>query len=138
MPRRREASISEEEHTTHHERKHVNTTTRHHHEPVTTISRRSKLTSGVVVALLSFLYIGAVLQLFAQFFGVLGLTVSASPNARNANGDQQNTLLNNFDAADWVMDVALSRYATVAWTAALAAAVAAKGLLRTSSARKPH
>jgi hypothetical protein len=89
-----------------------------------------------VVALLTFLYIGAALQLFAQFFGVLGLTVSASPSGRDANGYQTDYLLNNFDAADWVIDVALSRYATVAWTAALAAAAVATVVFKKPSIRK--
>jgi len=92
--------------------------------------------STIVVFLLGALYIGAVLQLFAQFFGVLGLTVNASPNSRDANGDQPDFNLNNFDAADWIIDLALSRYATVAWTSALAAAAVATVLFKTPSFKK--
>jgi hypothetical protein len=90
----------------------------------------------IVVFLLGALYIGAVLQIFAQFFGVLGLTVTASPNSRDANSNQPDPLMNNFGAADWIVDLALSRYATVAWTSALAAAAMATVLFTTPAPRK--
>jgi Ca2+/Na+ antiporter len=97
---------------------------------------KSKLTPKIVILLLGSLYIGAVLQIFAQFFGILGLTLNASPNAERANGDQPTFGLNNFSADDWTIDLALSRYATVAWTSALAAAAVATVIFRTPRSRK--
>lgn len=90
----------------------------------------------MVVFLLGSLYIGAVLQIFAQFFGVLGLTVTASPNSRNANIYQPEGDYKNFSAEDWIIDLALSSYATVAWTSALAAAAVATILFTTPTFRK--
>jgi hypothetical protein len=70
------------------------------------------------------------LQVLAQFFGVLGLTVNATPNAGDASQDQPDTTSDNFVAQDWVIDKALSTYATIAWTSALLCALIATSIFR--------
>lgn len=77
------------------------------------------------------LYAGALLQLLAQFFGVLGLTMNATPTAADVTGNQPNGTLSNFAAQAWVIDRALSAYATVAWTAALMCAAVTTAAFRT-------
>jgi hypothetical protein len=86
----------------------------HHEKPRET----APITSYVVFMLLSCLYTGALLQILAQYFGVLGLTVTATPNAKDAVQFQLDGA-NNFMGHDWVIGRALSAFATVAWTSAL-------------------
>lgn len=74
------------------------------------------MTSHLVFVLLGFLYIGAILQIFAQFFGVISMTIIATPTPDQAV--QSN--VDNLGATPWIIDTALSTYATVAWTSALA------------------
>ena len=83
------------------------------------------------------LYIGVVLQILAQFFGVLGLTINATPNAGDATADQYYKPFKNFVAHDWVIGKALSTYATVAWTSALACAVIASLFFQMPRFKKP-
>ncbi|KAI9857979.1 MAG: hypothetical protein M1813_007949 [Trichoglossum hirsutum] len=81
----------------------------------------------LVSFLLFCLYVGALLQFIAQFFGVLAFTINATPTpdqTRQKNGD-------DFGVNEWVIDKALSAYATVAWTSAVACAlVVASGYRR--------
>lgn len=78
----------------------------------------SPYTPYVVLTTLFCLYAGAVLQILAQFFGVLGLTITATPAPTTAVQYNQGEL----GATPWIIDKALSTYATVAWTSALATA----------------
>jgi hypothetical protein len=71
------------------------------------------------------------MQFIAQFFGVLGLTMNATPTAADVVGNQPNGTLSNFAAQSWVVDRALSSYATVAWTAALGCAAVTTMMFRT-------
>lgn len=80
--------------------------------------RISPLIPYIVLMTLFSLYVGAILQVLAQFFGVLGLTVNATPTAYQAEQNNQNFL----GATPWIMDKALTTYATVAWTMAVACA----------------
>lgn len=83
--------------------------------------RRSDLysyTPYVAAFSVCFLCIGAVLQVIAQSFGVLGLTLNASPTPDYISTNNDGA----FGANSWVIGVALSTYATVAWTTALATA----------------
>lgn len=94
----------------------------------------SSATPWAVAFFLGCLYIGAFLQLLAQFFGVLGLTVSATPKqdaellvfqdiGTTDQGD-------NYDPDSWVIGKALSTYATVAWTSAVLCATVATLVMR--------
>lgn len=81
-------------------------------------SRRPKLspyTPYVAASSVCLLCIGAALQVIAQFFGVLALTLNASPVPDDISNDTNGA----FGANSWVIGVALSTYATVAWTTAL-------------------
>jgi hypothetical protein len=78
----------------------------------------SPYTPYVVLITLFFLYVGAVLQILAQFFGILGMTSNATPIPSQAVQYNQGEL----GATPWIMDKALSTYTTVAWTSALATA----------------
>ena len=80
------------------------------------------VSSGVryLVILLSFsLYTSAALQMLAQFFAILGLTLNATPTPAQAT--QNGT--GNFGASSWIMDRALTQFATVAWTSSLTCAM---------------
>ncbi|KAA6408755.1 MAG: hypothetical protein FRX48_07098 [Lasallia pustulata] len=63
-------------------------------------------------------YSSALLQLLAQYFGPPGLTISATPSGADAAANKYSLKAprNNFAAHDWVIDKALSSYATLAWT----------------------
>jgi hypothetical protein len=91
----------------------------HHHHPETQSRGPAPF---VVFALQLFLLIGAILQFLAQFFGVLGLTVNATPNGASAALYQYQVDDNNFVAHDWVIGKGMGAYATTAWTTALASA----------------
>ncbi|KAH7407446.1 hypothetical protein BKA64DRAFT_640378 [Cadophora sp. MPI-SDFR-AT-0126] len=78
----------------------------------------SPWTPHLVFVLLASLYIGAILQILAQFFGVISMTIIATPTQDQAV--QSN--VDNLGATPWIIDKALSTYATVAWTSALACA----------------
>ncbi|KAG4435924.1 hypothetical protein IFR05_008581 [Cadophora sp. M221] len=85
----------------------------------TPVSRKlSPWTPHLVFILLAFLYIGAIIQILAQFFGVISMTIIATPTQDQAI--QSN--VDNLGATPWIIDKALSTYATVAWTSALACA----------------
>ena len=88
-------------------------------------------TPYVVAVLLACLYIGAVTQVLAQYFGVLGLTVNATPNADTAVGTVHDSDYNHFVADSWAVGQGLSTYATIAWTSALSCAAVATLVLRT-------
>ncbi|CZR68332.1 uncharacterized protein PAC_18231 [Phialocephala subalpina] len=81
-------------------------------------SRLSPITPYLVLLAILSLYIGASLQIFAQFFGVLGLTVNATPTA----GQVENNNSDFLGSTPWMMDKALTAYATVTWTLAVTAA----------------
>jgi hypothetical protein len=76
--------------------------------------RLSPYTPYVVALLVLCLCIGAMLQVFAQYFAVLGLNTYGHPLPT----DQVIGL--SFGATGWSLDIALTTYATVAWTTALA------------------
>lgn len=92
-----------------------------HHE------RLSPWTPYLALILLLSLYTGAILQILAQFFAILALTINATPSPAQAtqNGSAE------FGASAWTMDKALTAYATVAWTTALACALLTGYLYRT-------
>jgi hypothetical protein len=92
---------------------------------------KSRLAPFVSLALIISLSLGALLQFLAQFFGILGLTVNATPNAGRVTKDQYKKSLNNFSANQWVVDKALSSYATVAWTSAIVGALVVAAVFRT-------
>lgn len=98
--------------------------------------RRSAATPFLTLALIIFLAVGAVLQLLAQYFGVLGLTVSATPNPAEAL-QAATPLFDNFGAAEWQMDIALTRYATVAWVSSILCACLAGTVFRVPRVEKP-
>jgi len=77
--------------------------------------QRSRLPGILVVAVQCSLYIGALLQIFAQFFGILGLTINATPTPSEAGANS----IDGIGATPWIMDKAMTRYATVAWTMAI-------------------
>ena len=81
--------------------------------------------SYVTLALLFCLYMGAAFQVLAQFFGVLAFTINPTPNGADATASQHKRHFNHFSADEWVMDEALTTYATIAWMAAVLAALAA-------------
>lgn len=81
--------------------------------------------------LLACLYAGALTQILAQYFGVLGLTVNATPTADTAKGVVNDNDWNNFQADSWAIGEGLSTYATIAWTSALASAAVATTVFRT-------
>jgi Trk-type K+ transport system membrane component len=94
------------------ERKHRHAVRHHaHHEK----TKMSPIPSYAAMALLFCLCAGALLQVLAQFFGVLGLTITATGTQGPSTGQ-------NVGVSLWTVDVALSRYATVAWTFSLATA----------------
>ncbi|KAJ9607110.1 hypothetical protein H2200_008182 [Cladophialophora chaetospira] len=97
----------------------VATGSHHHHQQNAHRGRRSTVLSYMVTALMGSLYIGAVLQFVAQFFAVLGLTLTATPTPNQVSNNHDNL----FGAKPWIMDIALTRYATVAWTTAIACAM---------------
>jgi hypothetical protein len=80
--------------------------------------RLSPYTPYIVLILLFSLYTSAVLQILAQFFGVLALTIDATPTPYQAVQYNRDVL----GATPWIIDKALSVYATVAWTSSLATA----------------
>ena len=94
-------------------------------------SARSKATPYVVSVLLSCLYVGAVMQILAQCFGVLGLTVNATPSAQSAKDTVHNSDWVYFVADSWAIGKGSSMYATTAWASALACAALATTVFRT-------
>jgi hypothetical protein len=91
----------------------------------------SPATPFIVAALLACLCIGATMQILAQFFGVLGLTVNATPTALTSQGTQKNATLANYVAGSWAIGDGLSIYATTAWASALACTAVATTVFRT-------
>lgn len=89
--------------------------------------RLSPWTPYVVLLLVTSLYAGAFLQILAQLFGILGLTVNATPTPAEAtqNGSEE------FGASTWIMDKALTEFATVAWATALPCALLTGYIYRT-------
>lgn len=90
----------------------------------------SVFTPYVVVALLTCLYAGILTQILAQYFGVLGLTVNATPNAASARDAVGFTDYIYFQADSWAIGKGLSTYATTAWASAVACAAVATALFR--------
>ncbi|KAK5455898.1 hypothetical protein LTS15_005216 [Exophiala xenobiotica] len=86
-----------------------------------------RIGSYMILLLLFFLYAGSLMQILAQFFGLLGLTINNSLSVQDVWTAQfnTNTTLDNFVAHAWVVDKGLSAYATVAWTSALLCAAIA-------------
>ena len=85
--------------------------------------RRGGLVLPFLAAMLVLsLTIGAILQVLAQFFGVLGLTLNASQTP-DYNLQTAAPGFQNFGSSDWILDIALVRYASVAWLSALLCAV---------------
>ena len=75
------------------------------------------------------LWVGAILQFLAQFFGILGLTVVATGPLGDVNGG-------NYGASTWSIDLALARYGSAAWLSALVAAGTLRSSYRHSYSRK--
>lgn len=106
----------------------------HHHQPAhhgqpNPSRHRQHGTRTLTLILILSLVLGAVLQLLAQFFGVLSQTVLASPAATVVNSLPQIPRgMSNFVATDWMLDIGLTRYASVAWAFSLAGGALA-GLL---------
>jgi len=100
-------------------------------------SRRSRNTPYVTALLLACLYTGILMQLLAQFFGVLGLTLNATPDQATAVSYRPNTdvdlRIDNFQADSWAVGKGLSTYATIAWTSAAACAAVASTVFRRPS-----
>lgn len=85
-----------------------------------------------MLALLTCLYAGILTQILAQYFGVLGLTINATPKDKDsAKTAVQDTDYDNFMVDTWAIGKGLSTYATVAWASAVACATIAKALFRT-------
>lgn len=100
--------------------------------PTADQSFRSPYTPYVVLALLTCLYAGILTQILAQYFGVLGLTVNATPKDKDsAQAAIQDTNYGNFMVDTWAIGRGLSTYATIAWASAVACAAVAKVLFRT-------
>ena len=113
--------FSTSHHTQRHEQEMAESSTRaetpsNHAFPKSTSERLSPWTPYIVLVLLFSLYVGAILQILAQFFGVLGLTLNATPTPAQATQNGSD----DFGASYWVMDKALTTFATVAWTSSLA------------------
>lgn len=92
---------------------------------------RSKATPYVTAMFLACLVIGAVTQVLAQYFGVLGLTVNATPSAADAIGAVHESDAIFFRADSWAISRGLSVYGTTAWASAIACAVVASSVFRT-------
>lgn len=91
---------------------------------------RQQGTRTLTTALILSFVLGAILQLLAQFFGVLSHTVLASPAATVVNSMPQIPPgMSNFLATDWILDIGLTRYASVAWAFSLAGGALAGSLL---------
>ncbi|CZR52729.1 uncharacterized protein PAC_02606 [Phialocephala subalpina] len=90
-----------------------------HHHPQRQKHKFSTFTPPLILATILFLSIGAILQFVAQFFGVLGLTINGTPFPDQAIQHNRDIL----GATPWIMDKALTAYASVAWTMAGAGAV---------------
>ncbi|KAF8851877.1 hypothetical protein BDZ45DRAFT_678782 [Acephala macrosclerotiorum] len=88
----------------------------HHRQPR---HKFSPFTPPLILATILFLSIGAILQFVAQFFGVLGMTINGTPFPDQAVQHNPDIL----GATPWIMDKALTAYATVAWTFAGVGAV---------------
>jgi hypothetical protein len=99
--------------------------------PRTEGKSKTGISAYIAFMLLVCLYTGSLMQILAQFFGILGLTINASLNAQDVVSAQGKPGLNNFVAHAWVVDKALSSYATVAWTSALLCAAIATVVFRT-------
>ena len=98
---------------------------RHHASSHSERSSRSPIAAIIVALLIASVGIGAMLQILAQYFGVIGLTLNATPNAASAaTGSSSQT--GNFVADEWVLERGLTTYATVAWTSAIACAIVAR------------
>lgn len=81
--------------------------------------------------LLAFMYTGVLMQILAQYFGVLGLVTYGTPTAQDIAGTSQ-----GITSETWKIDKGLSTYATVAWTSALATAALAGTVFRTPTFRQ--
>lgn len=99
---------------------------------------RGAFALGLMAAIqILFLMLGAALQVLAQFFGVLGLSQNATPNA-SLIVQEYLTDFGNFTAGDWILDIALVRYASVAWLSAIFGAVGAGWLFWRSRVVRRH
>lgn len=81
--------------------------------------------------LLAFMYVGVLMQILAQYFGVLGLVTYATPTPSDVAGTAQGVT-----GATWKIDKGLNTYATVAWTSALATAALAGTVFKTPTFRQ--
>lgn len=93
--------------------------------------QRSRSTPYVTFVLLICLYAGALMQILAQYFAILGLTVDASLTPDVLYGERQNQDENYYSAQNWVIGRGLSTYATVTWTSSLLCAAVATSVFRT-------
>ena len=93
------------------------------------------VTPYLASTLIAFLAIGAVLQLLAQFFGVLGLSLNNSYTPSAVTGAAVPDF-ENFGANEWTLDIALTRYATVAWVSAIVCACTVGMVSRGSRLRR--
>jgi hypothetical protein len=104
--------------------------TREHSNPSRRTWTRSTATPYVVALLLACLYAGSALQILAQYFGVLGLTVNATPTYGTAQSFQKNATLGFYVADSWAIGKGLSTYATTAWASATFCAAVATTVFR--------
>jgi hypothetical protein len=95
-----------------------NNSSAHLIQPISPSRSSTPWTSWITLLLCVCLFLGAALQLLAQFLGVLAFTVNATPTPLQAA--QGNTF--DFGASTWILDVALTSYASCAWVFALFAA----------------
>jgi len=82
------------------------------------------------MVLLFMLCAGAILRILAQFFGVLGLTITAT-GTDCSTGDQS-----AYGASSWMIGRALSTYTTTAWISAIATAAMTAFIYRTPRSTK--
>ncbi|KAH8654010.1 hypothetical protein BGZ60DRAFT_419140 [Tricladium varicosporioides] len=90
-----------------------------HHHPASPRHLLSPFAPSLVLLTIVFFGVGALLQFTAQFFGVLAMTINGTPFPDQAVQHNRDIL----GATPWIMDRALTSYASVAWTMALCAAV---------------
>lgn len=112
------------------------TTSAEHHAHSSRSNHKTEHTKGtgkIYMAgfLLAFMYVGVVMQILAQYFGVLGLVTYASPTPSDVVNAGQGVT-----AETWKIDKGLSTYATIAWTSALATAALAGVVFKTPSFRQ--
>lgn len=98
--------------------------------------RSSPLLDLALSLVLLMLGIGIALQILAQFFGILGLVITATPDTENLDVQQPEPNYAVYTSDDWIIGEGLARYATVTWVSALAALLIARVTFSTSTKAK--